>query len=94
MFFLIALLHTIPAIEPMNSQDQLPEDPVHDPDNYRLGIFYYCKSDIRLMPPKRFKNAGWEINFAHPKAGLLLIGIMAGSMLLALFCILVASWLM
>jgi uncharacterized membrane protein len=38
----------------------------NDPSNWKLGIFYYNKSDKRIFPPKRFRALGWTVNFANP----------------------------
>lgn len=37
----------------------------HENSFWKLGLFYYNKSDKRLFPPKRF-GFGWTINFANP----------------------------
>jgi uncharacterized membrane protein len=36
-----------------------------DPNNWKLGLFYYNKEDKRLLPPKRMAWAGWTVNFAN-----------------------------
>lgn len=36
-----------------------------DPNNWKLGIFYYNKEDKRILPPKRMAWAGWTVNFAN-----------------------------
>jgi hypothetical protein len=43
-----------------------------DPANWKLGVFYYCKSDSRLVVPKRAPGFGWTINVAHRGAWILL----------------------
>ena len=45
----------------------------NDPDNWKLGIFYFNKKDKRLFPPKRNKYFGWTINFANPISILAMI---------------------
>jgi hypothetical protein len=47
-----------------------------DSSNWRADIIYVCKSDPRLIVPKKKKWGGWTINFAHPSAWLLLINVM------------------
>ena len=50
-----------------------------DPNNWKLGLFYYNPEDERLFPPKRAKWAGWTVNFANPKsiaAFLILVGVL------------------
>jgi len=37
-----------------------------NPANWKLGIFYFNGEDKRIFPPKRFKELGWTVNFAHP----------------------------
>ncbi len=44
-----------------------------DPNNWKLGIFYFNKEDKRIFPPKKFKSFGWTVNFANP----LSIGVFA-----------------
>jgi uncharacterized membrane protein len=36
-----------------------------DPDNWKLGIFYYNREDKRILPPKRIEWMGWTVNFAN-----------------------------
>ena len=53
-----------------------------DPANWR-GPFYYCKGDPRNIVPKRVRQTGWTINFAHPSAwvGLLVrMAVMVGGL--------------
>jgi hypothetical protein len=39
-----------------------------DPANWKLGLFYICKDDPRVIVPKRQKWRGWTINLAHRRA--------------------------
>ena len=39
-----------------------------DPDNWKLGIFYFCRADQRMIVPKRVRGLGWTLNFARPLA--------------------------
>ena len=51
----------------------------NDPDNWIWGMFYYNPKDNRLFPPKRIKEFGWTINFAHPNSifiALIIISIL------------------
>jgi uncharacterized membrane protein len=41
--------------------------------NWKYFCFYICKDDPRLAVPKKPKWMGYTLNFAHPKAYLLLI---------------------
>ena len=36
-----------------------------DSNNWKLGIFYFCRADQRIFVPKRL---GWTLNFARPLA--------------------------
>lgn len=47
-----------------------------DPNNWKLGIFYYNRQDPRGMVPKRIEWAGWTINFANTKAVLLFVAML------------------
>lgn len=49
------------------SEEQLEQWHI-DPNNWKLGLFYYNPDDERLFPPKRMKWAGWTVNFANPKS--------------------------
>src|SRR4029453_1216448 len=48
-----------------------------DPDNWKLGIFYFCRADQRLIVPKRIRGLGWTLNFARPLAGPFLVFTLA-----------------
>jgi uncharacterized membrane protein len=39
-------------------------DPIDDPLNYKWGVFYFNKTDIRTVVPKRSRSLGWTLNFA------------------------------
>lgn len=39
-----------------------------DPGNWKLGIFYFCRADHRVLVPKRVPGFGWTLNFARPMA--------------------------
>ena len=62
-------------------------DPIDDPMNYKWGIFYNNKNDIRTVVPKRNRALGWTLNFARPVSyvfmGLFLL-IILGSLVFAL----------
>ena len=55
-----------------------------NPDNYKWGIFYYNPMDSRTILPKRNKWFGWTLNFARPKAYLVLLAIIAFAVLMGL----------
>ena len=53
-------------------------DPMVDnPENYRLGIFYFNRKDKRAIVPKRNRLLGLTVNFARPYAYWWAIGIVA-----------------
>ena len=53
-------------------------DPMVDnPENYRLGIFYFNRKDKRAVVPKRNRLLGLTVNFARPYAYWWTIGIAA-----------------
>lgn len=39
-----------------------------NPGNWKLGIFYFCPLDRRVVVPKRNRALGWTLNFARPMA--------------------------
>ena len=48
----------------------------HDDDRYwSAGVFYHNPDDPALFVPKRF-GLGWTLNFGHPQAKLVLIGML------------------
>jgi hypothetical protein len=48
----------------------------NDPQSYKCGV-YYCRTDPRVIVPRRFKWMGWTINFARPSAIPVLLGMIA-----------------
>jgi uncharacterized membrane protein len=60
-------------------------DPIDDPLNYKWGIFYNNKDDIRTVVPKRTRAFGWTLNFARPISyifmGLLLLIVLISILL-------------
>lgn len=49
-------------------------EPWQDADNWNHGI-YFCKQDDRLLVPKQTPILGWTVNFGHPYAPAVLIGL-------------------
>lgn len=47
-----------------------------NPNNWKLGVFYFNKEDQRIFPPKRLKALGWTVNFANPISILVLLAIL------------------
>ena len=39
-----------------------------DPANWKLGIFYFCRADPRIIVPKRIRGLGWTLNLGRPLA--------------------------
>jgi hypothetical protein len=67
-----------------------------NPANWKLGLFYTCKDDPRVIVPKRQKWRGWTINLAHRHAipFFVLILLVAGLPLyLAALAGLVGTWI-
>lgn len=56
-------------------------DPIDDPTNYRLGIFYYNKNDIRTVVAKRSRSFGYTLNFAIWKSYAFVFVIVASIVL-------------
>jgi uncharacterized membrane protein len=48
-------------------------DPIDDPLNYKYGIFYFNRSDIRTVVPKRSRVLGFSLNFASWKSYIFLL---------------------
>ena len=56
----------------------------YDDDRYwYAGVFYNNPDDPALFVPKRF-GLGWTLNFGHPQAKLVLIGILLLMLVLVL----------
>jgi uncharacterized membrane protein len=43
-----------------------------NPENYKWGIFYFNRSDQRVIVPKVNKRMGWTFNFARPESYIIL----------------------
>ncbi len=56
----------------MNPNTKLPQGTLNrlwaDPINWRAHFIYVCKTDPRVVVPKRNKWDGWTLNFAHRAA--------------------------
>ena len=48
----------------MNEENELH----NDPDNWKLGVFYFNPKDKRVFVPKRLTGLGFTFNFANPLA--------------------------
>ena len=51
-----------------------------DDEHWKLGILYLNRDDASLFLPKRF-GIGWTMNFAHPAAWAIILGLIAASAL-------------
>ncbi len=62
-----------------------------DDDRYWYGgVFYGNPDDPDLFVPKRY-GLGWTLNFGHPQAKLVLIGLLMGTLVLSLLPILISG---
>ena len=72
---------THPAIMPLSETAPLSMQSIDhfhsDPSNWKLGIFYFCRADPRIIVPKRIRGLGWTINLARPMAVPYLVLIVA-----------------
>jgi len=48
-----------------------------DPAHWKLGIFYFCRADPRILVPKRILGLGWTLNFGRPMAIPFFLSIIA-----------------
>ena len=46
------------------------------PRNWKLGVFYFCPADPRVIVPKSVRGLGWTLNFARPLAFPALLGML------------------
>jgi Family of unknown function (DUF5808) len=44
--------------------------------NWKLGVFYFCPTDPRVIVPKSVRGLGWTLNFARPLAFPALLGML------------------
>jgi len=58
---------------------------IDNPDNYRLTIFYFNRSDKRVIVPKRNRLLGWTLNFGQINTYFLLASIIAIVVLTKIF---------
>ncbi|QUL52684.1 DUF1648 domain-containing protein [Paenibacillus tritici] len=56
------------------SADSANARPVHDEDQWKLGMIYFNHKDPNLIVKKRF-GVGWGLNFGHPVVWLICVGI-------------------
>ena len=56
-----------------------------DPNNWKLGLFYFNKSDKRIFPPKKLRAFGWTVNFANPLSILALLGFIIAVAVIQIF---------
>ena len=62
-----------------------------DDDRYwYAGFFYNNPDDPALFVPKRF-GLGWTLNFGHPQAKLVLIGVLVVILVLSLLPVLISG---
>jgi uncharacterized membrane protein len=48
-----------------------------NPENYKWGIFYFNRSDYRIIVSKINKRMGWTFNFARPESYLIIAAFVA-----------------
>jgi len=48
-------------------------EPTENIANYKMGIFYFNKTDNRVVVPKKDKMLGWTFNFAHFRSYLFIV---------------------
>lgn len=48
-----------------------------NPENYKLGFFYFDPKDKRVILPKVNRMLGWTFNFGHPLTYVVLIVFIA-----------------
>jgi uncharacterized membrane protein len=65
--------------------DEIIENWYKDPNNWKLGIFYFNKEDKRIFPRKRYGYFGCTINFTNPFSILINISIIIAIILLAIY---------
>ena len=47
----------------------------NNPENYKLGLFYFNRSDNRIFVPKMISRMGWTLNFARPESFFIIAGL-------------------
>jgi uncharacterized membrane protein len=62
-----------------------------DDDRYWYGgLFYSNPDDPALFVEKRY-GLGWTLNFGHPQAKLVLIGLLVGTLVLSILPVLISG---
>jgi hypothetical protein len=61
-------------IAPVEAPAAEPAQPWAQEANWSSGI-YFSKADDRLIVPKQNKWLGWTLNFGHPWASAVLVGL-------------------
>ena len=56
-----------------------------DPANWKLGIFYFCRSDSRIFVPKRIQGLGWTLNLGAGSETRFVIVLLVAVGVLAIF---------
>lgn len=56
-----------------------------DPNNWKMGLFYYNPEDERLFPPKRIQWMGMTINWANPTSVITMVLILVLAALVILY---------
>ena len=46
-----------------------------DPNNWKLGIFYFNPKDKRMFVLKRIPSMGVTVNFANPFSGFVILAL-------------------
>jgi uncharacterized membrane protein len=62
-----------------------------DDDRYWYGGFFYSNPDDPALFVEKRYGLGWTLNFGHPQAKLVLIGLLVGTLVLSILPVLISG---
>ena len=62
-----------------------------DDDRYWYGGFFYSNPDDPALFVEKRYGLGWTLNFGHPQARLVLIGLLVGTLVLSILPVLISG---
>ena len=90
---LILLWHPQRSQRKVNTPvDHQPTSAVfRDDDRYWYGGFFYSNPDDPALFVEKRYGLGWTLNFGHPQAKLVLIGLLVGTLVLSILPVLISG---
>ena len=70
---------------------KLTSEVFRDDDRYWYGGFFYSNPDDPALFVEKRYGLGWTLNFGHPQAKLVLIGLLVGILVLSILPLLISG---